>query len=69
MVECPTFVLFHVLVYTYILGTEVLIHTSFFSKIGALPHLDAQLSVQHFVYDPVPHLVNNIQILLERQNV
>lgn len=41
----------------------------FFSKIGAMPHLDAQLSIQHFVYDPVPHLVNNIQILLERQHV
>lgn len=49
--------------------SEVLIHPFFKSKIGAVPHLDAQHSSQHFVYDPVPRLANNIQILLERQNV
>lgn len=69
MVDCALVVLSHVLMYTYALSTEVLILTIFFSKIGVVPHLDAWHSSQHFVYDPVPRLANNIQILLERQNV
>lgn len=68
MADCPILVLFHVLLYSHILSTEVSIR-AFFPLRWALPHLDAELSSQHFVYDPVPNLVNNIQILLERQNV